>query len=126
MRFLVDESLSWKLARELAVAGHDAVHVYDIELGGCEDSQILLEAGKSSRIVISEDTDFGTLMAMQRLSAPSILLFRVVTTDPSQLAQMVLKQLPSIEKSLAAGAVIVITDSFIRIRRLPIGSWEEK
>jgi predicted nuclease of predicted toxin-antitoxin system len=125
VRFLVDESPSWKVARELAVAGHDAVHVYDVALDGSDDRSVLAKAEKDKRILPAEDTDFGTLLAMQDLTFPSLILFRVRTTDPAEMAELLMKNLPMLEEPLQTGAIAVIKDAFICIRRLPMGLWED-
>ncbi len=126
MRFLVDESLSWKVAKALTDAGHDALHAYDLELGGTEDSAVLAVAAKQNRILVAEDTDFSALLVLQSLTFPSLILFRMRSTDPSDQTRSLLRVLPALEPSLLIGAIVVMCDAFIRVRRLPIGSEEEK
>lgn len=110
MRFLVDENLSPGLARLLAEAGHDAVHVRDVGLAAADD-----------RAIISADTDFGVLLANGRLSKPSILLLRRQTGRRSyQQARLLLDNLGQCADDLASGAVVVITDERLRVRRLPL------
>jgi predicted nuclease of predicted toxin-antitoxin system len=52
------------------LAGHDAVHVADLDLRSAPDTAILETAEAHKRIIISSDTDFGTLLAEMRASAP--------------------------------------------------------
>jgi predicted nuclease of predicted toxin-antitoxin system len=37
LRLLIDESLSARIPARLRAAGHDAVHVSELELGGADD-----------------------------------------------------------------------------------------
>ena len=63
MRFLVDNALSPALAVLLTDAGHDAVHVRSLNLQHAQDIAIFEQAAGDDRVVVSADTDFGTLLA---------------------------------------------------------------
>jgi predicted nuclease of predicted toxin-antitoxin system len=57
-RFLVDESLPTLLAEELAKAGHEAVHVYDVGLQGAPDEEIHRRAGRMGAVLLTRDLGF--------------------------------------------------------------------
>lgn len=76
MRFLIDQNRSPRLAELLRGAGHDAGHTLDLGLEAAEDDTLLHLAIDQSRIVVSGDTDFGTLLAATNEDAPSVILFR--------------------------------------------------
>jgi predicted nuclease of predicted toxin-antitoxin system len=63
MRFLIDNALSPILATLLERAGHNALQVRAIEFHRSDDAMIFDRAAVEDRIVISADTDFGTLLA---------------------------------------------------------------
>jgi predicted nuclease of predicted toxin-antitoxin system len=79
VRFLVDANLSPRVAELLNAAGHDAVAVRDAGLKDAPDGEILDHAGADDRVVVSHDTDFGTLLAMRQLTKPSFILIRSQT-----------------------------------------------
>lgn len=70
MRFLIDNALSPVLATLLTQAGHDALHVRTIELHRADEVVIFERAAAEDRIVVTADTDFGTLLAARTLKSP--------------------------------------------------------
>lgn len=105
MRLLLDENLPAALAGLLAErAGWDVTHVGQIGM-------------KSA-----SDTDFGTLLASSGASGPSVVLLRIGSgRRAEQLAGLLMANLPPLTNDLVGGAMVVITDQRVRVRRLPIG-----
>lgn len=125
MKFLVDNALSPLVAAKLREAGHDAVHVRDYALATAADATILRRAEVEDRVVVSADTDFGTLLALWERSKPSAVLFRRATPRrPALQAALLLANLPRVEHDLTSGAIVIIESFRIRVRRLPIRSDE--
>lgn len=121
MRFLVDLNLSSRFADGLRSAGHDVVHAADVELFGAPDEVVLSWALEDERVVISADSDFGTLLARSSALGPSVLyLRRIQRRRVDQLLELVLASLPLIEAALGEGSVVVLGDGTARIRKLPI------
>lgn len=85
------------------------------------DPEIFSRAAAEGRIIVSADTDFGTLLALRREREPSVILFRgAIPRRPELLATTLAASLGSIEGELSKGAVVVFDETRIRIRRLPI------
>ncbi len=120
MRFLVDECLPARTAALLRPAGHDCAHVYELGLGGQPDEQVMALAERENRILVSADTDFGQLLATAPVLAPSVILLRRTDKRPEALAAVIIANLGQVADDLTAGALVVISDTRIRVRRLPV------
>jgi predicted nuclease of predicted toxin-antitoxin system len=55
VKFLVDEDLSEEIASILRAGGLDAVHVRDLGLSGAEDQEVLDEAARQKRCVVTRN-----------------------------------------------------------------------
>jgi len=121
MRFLVDNNLSPLVATYLNDAGHEAVHVRDYDMRAASDTIVLARADAENRVLLSADTDFGGLLAQQRAEKPSVLLIRrLAGRRATEQVSIVLDNLAAVTADLEAGAIVVLTDTAIRIRRLPV------
>jgi predicted nuclease of predicted toxin-antitoxin system len=121
VRFLIDNNLSPVLAEILPAAGHDVVHLREIGLQAATDDVVLARARTEERVLVSADTDFGTLLARSGAKSPSVLLMRrLVGRRAAEQAATILANLPATSADLEDGAVVVLTDEWVRIRRLPM------
>lgn len=121
MKLLVDENLSLRVVEHLRDHGYDAVHVLQLELGSTPDDVIIAEAAVADRVMITADTDFGTLLARSGDAWPSVVTLRSSDQlSPEDQADLVVQALQSVGDDLAAGAIATITPSRLRMRRLPI------
>ncbi len=121
MKFLIDNNLSPLLAESLKAAGHDAVHLRDLGMQAAPDPAVLQRAQGDERVLVSADTDFGGLLSRSRATGPSVLLIRrLAGRRAAEQSAIILANLDQIAEDLTAGAVVVIGDDWIRIRRLPM------
>lgn len=121
MRFLIDENLSPRLAELLNAEGQDAVHIRDLKAAGAPDETVMSLAVQHDRVIVSADTDFGTLLAASRATRPSVVLVRaLVDRRPPELAGVLLANLDVLQEHTPTGAVMAFTKTGIRIRKLPM------
>ena len=104
----------------LTEGGHDAVHVIDLDLHGAPDDAIMRAAVDGDRVLISADTDFGELLAATADRFPSVVLLRRHGHEPAEQARAIAAAVELASDDISSGAIVVVTDSRVRIRRLPI------
>lgn len=121
MRFLIDNMLSTKLPSFLNARAHNAVHVRAVGMGASSDEEILDEASRSGRVVITADRDMGRILAHRASAKPSVVYIRSgVPRDPERLAELIDANLQRVESDLERGAIAVFEHGRIRIAPLPL------
>ena len=121
MTLLVDENLSPRIAADLAQVGHDAVHVRDVGLARSTDAALLTFAAQTGRGIVSNDSDFGELLARTGAVRPSVLLLRRQrSVRADDLFRVVRRTVMACGADLERGAVVVADGTRLRVRRLPL------
>jgi len=120
MRFLLNMNLPRELGRRLSSAGHACRHVGDIGMARASDAAIVEEARASGEIIVTHDLDYGHLLAFSGEESPSVIILRIRNTHPENLSARLISIFPGIEEPLLRGAIVVLEDAAVRIRRLPI------
>jgi predicted nuclease of predicted toxin-antitoxin system len=118
VRLLIDQPISWHIAAELKSLGHDVLHVRDVGLAKGSDAAILELAAREQRVIVTQDTDFGTLLMAAGRKEPSVILFRMRDGRPASQVALLRQHLHDLESSLLQGAIVVFDDAHIRIRLL--------
>ncbi len=120
MRLLIDEALQDAVAHLLDEEGHDTRHVRLLGMAGSTDDEVMAVALREGRVLVTTDTDFGTILALTGAAGPNVLLLRGIGDSTSERVTAILNVLPRVDYELSRGAVVVIEKDRYRIRHLPI------
>ena len=101
--------------------GHDAVHVFEVGLNRAGDHQILKEAARARRILLTSDLDFGDILA-QSSGRVSVVILRLRSNTSAVVTGRLKVALAQAASALEHGAVVVVGEASLRLRRRPLGA----
>ena len=119
MRLLLDMNLPPSMAEWLRSAGHDALHVRELGLSDAPDNEIFGRAAADERVVVTFDLDFAEIAGLTKDTGIGAVLLRLRLTGPEHLRQRLRAAFSAATPALEAGAIVVVEDAWIRIRRSP-------
>lgn len=115
MRFLLDESVEYRLAAFLQDQGHDVTAIAHDYPGALSDREVLALAQREGRVLVTNDRDFGELIYRLGLPHRGVIFFRLpAATMEAKVARL--------ERILADYAdqldqFLVVTAKAVRVRR---------
>lgn len=119
MKFLVDMPVSPKVCTFLKSCGHDAVHIFEIDMFS-PDEKIFKLAQKEDRIILSMDMDFSTILFLSKANSPGVILFRMRFPTVENICERIKKLLEQFKEKELACSIVVVQDDRVRLRHLPL------
>jgi len=117
MRLLADENVPRVAVEALRDSGHDVTWVRN-EAAGSSDVEVLEQAAREDRLLVTLDKDFGELAFAGRLPAScGVLLVRTAPSSPSHVAETIVTALGS--RTDWAGHFSVVEPGRVRMTPLP-------
>ena len=120
MKLLLDQGLPRSTVQNLAIAGIAAEHVGDIAMARASDDAILDYARNHGAVVVTLDADFHQTLATSKAMSPSVIRIRIEGLKADRLASLIIQVVTTASAELIAGALVSVTPSRIRVRKLPI------
>jgi predicted nuclease of predicted toxin-antitoxin system len=120
MKFLLDVGISPRLGKLLMTNGHTYRYIPEHYSKKSSDETIMEIAIENEEVIITHDLDFGALLAFSKNARPSTILFRIHHIVPELFYNLIVNNWKTIEEPLKKGALVIIENNNIRIRRLPI------
>ena len=115
LRFLADESCDFAVVRTLRSAGYDVLAVAEV-MTRSVDQDLIAQAGRERRILLTEDKDFGWLVFASHAESPGVVLMRFPGNARQALAQIIVQVVQEEGENLT-GAFVVVQPGQVRISR---------
>lgn len=120
LRFLADMNVSPLTVNALSSEGWATIRVSNVLAANASDATILAFARQYDYVIITQDLDFSTLLALGGFERPSVITLRLKDTAPEIVTARLKSVLAEISESLDKGCAVTVDDRSLRIRYLPI------
>ncbi len=111
MRWLADECVAAALVASLRMNGHDVLYVAE-GARGLRDADVIALAFRESRLLLTEDKDFGELVFRRKHPVSGLVLMRI---DPTQSETKLLRLMAAVDRY---GDVLLERYTVVEERRL--------
>lgn len=120
MHIVLDMNLSPGWVAFLGDNGHSVTLWGDVGVPSAPDVEIALWAAAHGAVVMTQDLDFGHLLAMTNRRSPSVILIRTGDASlPTDIGSQVVNALTRFRQALEDGAIVVVDMERNRLRMLP-------
>lgn len=120
MKLLVDMNLSPRWVAFLQSAGFEAVHWSQVGDPTADDAELMAYAIREKSVVLTQDLDFGSILAVTAGIDPSVVQLRSGDLRPEQIGDVVITALRQLEAQIAVGALVTIDLERVRLTFLPL------
>jgi predicted nuclease of predicted toxin-antitoxin system len=116
LRFLADESCDFAVVRALRAEGHDVLAVSK-EMRRSDDRELIDQASREKRILLTEDKDFGWLVFVSHADLAGVILIRFPGNARQTLVQTVRQLVQEQGKRLLGAFDVVLKSVCVRVNR---------
>jgi predicted nuclease of predicted toxin-antitoxin system len=120
MKLLIDMNLSPRWVAVLVSEGFDSVHWSEVGDPTAPDAVLMNHAAREDFVVLTQDLDFGSILAVTGGSKPSVVQIRSGDLRPDRIGSVVIGALRRLEGELRAGALVTIDADRVRLTYLPL------
>jgi predicted nuclease of predicted toxin-antitoxin system len=120
MKLLLDMNLSPDWVQFLSAHDIDAVHWASVGDARAEDREIASYALDHGCVVVTQDLDFGAILAASDQNAPSVIQIRSQRPTPERAGTIVVRAVRQLASELTKGALITVDADRVRVSMLPL------
>jgi predicted nuclease of predicted toxin-antitoxin system len=96
------------------------VHWWSVGKGDAPDAELLEWAAERDAVILTGNGDFSKMLALRRLSRPSVITLRTSERNPQGPGERVVAAFNAIAGRAESGMIVTIDDRASRLRALPI------
>jgi predicted nuclease of predicted toxin-antitoxin system len=120
MKLLVDMNLSPRWVQVLNRNQFQALHWSDVGNPSALDAEIMAHAAQQDYVVLTNDLDFGAILAVTHADKPSVVQIRSDNLSPDVIGESVVRALRQLRDQLQSGALVIVEPQRTRLRVLPL------
>jgi predicted nuclease of predicted toxin-antitoxin system len=120
MNVLVDMNLSPRWVEYFSTKGHHAKHWSEIGEPSASDRKLFDWARMNDYLIMTNDLDFGIILALTHSHGPSVLQIRAQDLMPHAIGHSICSILEYYKTEIETGVLITLDDQKSRARLLPI------
>ena len=120
MKILIDMNLSPGWAGFLTANGMEAVHWSTVGSPGAPDTEIMEYAEAHGFIILTNDLDFGYILAITHGRKPSVIQTRTGDLSPARIGGIVIAAINLVSADIDRGALVTIDPRKTRVSLLPL------
>jgi predicted nuclease of predicted toxin-antitoxin system len=114
---MTDENLSASAAALLRLAGHDVTSALERGLGGVADPRLAAICQTEERALVTLDRGLGDIRAYPPTDYHGIIVLCPADQSIDAINRLLRRLLPSLETASLAGALWIVDEKRVRIRR---------
>src|SRR5579859_6706211 len=108
MKLLLDMNLSPGWVNFLTDRGIEAAHWSAIGAATSTDAEIMAFARRNGYVVLTQDLDFSTILAVTQGKKPSVIQIRADNLNPAEIGAKVIAAVLRLELELERGALVTV------------------
>jgi predicted nuclease of predicted toxin-antitoxin system len=120
MKVLIDMNLSPKWVSWLEKVEIDASHWSSLGNIMAPDSEIAHYAETHDFVILTNDLDFGAILAANQGSKPSVIQLRSENLNPDHAGTIIVSAIFGLSDELQSGALVTVDADHLRIALLPL------
>ena len=120
LEFLANMNISPLTVKDLSMLGWNIVRIPEIMDSKSKDIYILTYARDHNKVVITQDLDFSSLLALGGYEKPSVINLRFENAKPDFITNRIIEIVKELERELDKGIVVSVDEISARYRNLPI------